>query len=217
MTTLGASGWPCRYGVVVPMELAPLLGLLPPMDWCDWDILALFCMFNPLAGAPGIGAPACVWVGPSDAGSGLFRDSTRLEVDEVGVAWAELAGDWFEEPPRGDAVPEEASFFVLASLLPPLLLPALSRSLSFVRESWLWEVWLTRGAGCDTRAQQSGYLPPSDGSLSSCSSTPMEEWPHCGAPLCTDSLPCNAVCLLLLRSPGPERDLRPHQLRGSFT
>jgi hypothetical protein len=57
-------------------------------------------MFTPVAGAPpGMGAPACVWVGPSEPGSGLFLDSTRLEVDEVGVAWAELAGDWLEEPP----------------------------------------------------------------------------------------------------------------------
>ena len=131
-------------------------------------------MFNPVVGAPSIGAPACVCVGPSAPGNGLFLDSTRLEVDEVGVAWAELAGDWFEEPPRGDAVPEEASFFVLASLLPLLLPPVLSRSLSLVRESWLWEVWLALGARCSNPTEELGHLLPSDESLSSCSSTPMQ-------------------------------------------
>lgn len=99
MTTLGASGWPCREGVDGPIEVGPLLGLLPPIDWCDWKMLELFCMFTPAAGAPGMGAPAWVCVGPSGPGSGLFLDSTRLEVDDVGVAWAELAGDWFEDPP----------------------------------------------------------------------------------------------------------------------
>jgi hypothetical protein len=47
----------------------------------------------------------------------LFRESTRLEVEEVGVACAEPAGDWLEELPRGDWVPDDESFF-LASLLP---------------------------------------------------------------------------------------------------
>ena len=31
ITTLGASGWPCREGVDGPMGLAPLLGLFPPI------------------------------------------------------------------------------------------------------------------------------------------------------------------------------------------
>lgn len=52
-------------------------------------------------------------MGTSAPGRGLFLDSTRLEVEEVGVA----AGDWLEEPPRGEAVPEEESFF-LATLAP---------------------------------------------------------------------------------------------------
>ena len=68
-----------------------------------------------------MGAPGWGCVGPSGAGMDLLRASTRLEVEEVGVAWAEPAGDWLEEPPWGEAVPEEESFF-LASLL-------LSRSL----------------------------------------------------------------------------------------
>lgn len=38
------------------------------------------------------------------------------------MAWAELAGDWVDEPPRGDAVPDEDSFF-LASLLPSRSFP----------------------------------------------------------------------------------------------
>ena len=56
-------------------------------------------------------------MGPSGVGTGLLRVSFRLEVDDVGVAWAEPEGDWVDEPARGDAVPEEESFF-LASLLP---------------------------------------------------------------------------------------------------
>ena len=56
-------------------------------------------MFTFAAGAPGIGAPAWDCVGPSGPGSGLFRESTRLEVDEVGVACADPEGDWLEEPP----------------------------------------------------------------------------------------------------------------------
>ena len=45
-----------------------------------------------------MGAPAWDCVGPSELGSGLFRGSTRLDVDEVGVACAEPDGDWFEDP-----------------------------------------------------------------------------------------------------------------------
>lgn len=63
-------------------------------------------------------------MGPSEPDNDLLRESTRLEVEEVGVAWPEPAGDWLV---CGDAVPEELSFF-FASLLPSL-------SLSRVRES----------------------------------------------------------------------------------
>jgi hypothetical protein len=44
--------------------------------------------------------------------------------DEVGVAWAELAGEWFADPPcDGEAVPElEASPFFLEDLLDSLAL-----------------------------------------------------------------------------------------------
>jgi len=49
-------------------------------------------------GAPGCGAPTVGCVGPWDPGSGLFRASTRFEVEEVGVAWAEPEGDWLEPP-----------------------------------------------------------------------------------------------------------------------
>lgn len=38
-------------------------------------------------------------------------------MEEVGVAWAEFAGEWLDDPPCGDAVPDGVSFF-LASLLP---------------------------------------------------------------------------------------------------
>jgi hypothetical protein len=37
-------------------------------------------------------------VGASE-GKGLLRESTRLLVEEVGVAEAEPAGDWLEGPP----------------------------------------------------------------------------------------------------------------------
>lgn len=63
-------------------------------------------------------------MGPSEPDNDLLRESTRLEVEEVGVAWPEPAGDWLV---CGDAVPEELSFF-FASLLPSL-------SLSRVRDS----------------------------------------------------------------------------------
>ena len=45
-----------------------------------------------------MGAPGCDWEG-APSGSGLLRESTRLLVEEVGVAWAEPAGDCDEEPP----------------------------------------------------------------------------------------------------------------------
>jgi len=46
-----------------------------------------------ICGAPAGGAPGPGWVGPSGPGNGLFRASTRLDVEEVGVADAEPAGD----------------------------------------------------------------------------------------------------------------------------
>ena len=110
-TTLGGSGTLCLAGVEEPAWVVPLLG--PPLREDGWYMLEFCCAFRPAPGPPGIGAPAWLCVGPS-AGRGLFRESTRLEVDDVGVAWAELAGDW-PEAPCGDAVPEGLSFF-LASL-----------------------------------------------------------------------------------------------------
>ncbi len=51
----------------------------------------------------------------------MLRGSTKFDVDDVGVACAEVAGDRLEGPPCGDWLPE-ASFF-LASLLPSLSRP----------------------------------------------------------------------------------------------
>jgi hypothetical protein len=65
-------------------------------------------------------------------------------------------------------VPEEDSFFVLASLLP--LLPALSLSLSFDRESCPLSKELVLAIAFGARSKQLGYAPPSDGNPSSCSS-----------------------------------------------
>ena len=78
-----------------------------------------------IPGGPGFGAPGCVWLGPSEPDNDLLRASTRLEVEPVGVAWPEPAGDWVG---CGDAVPDDELSFFLASLLPSL-------SLSRVRES----------------------------------------------------------------------------------
>ena len=88
MTTLGAKDWLCRPGVEGPEEADPLVEL---MD--DGNLSTFCCPLEFAAGAPGIGAPALDCNGPSGPGSGLFRESTRLDVEEVGVAWAEPAGD----------------------------------------------------------------------------------------------------------------------------
>jgi hypothetical protein len=57
-------------------------------------------------------------------GSGLLRSmgplvfETRAVVDEVGVAWAEFAGEWLAElPNEGEALPPEDSPFFLEDLL----------------------------------------------------------------------------------------------------
>lgn len=44
-------------------------------------------------------------------GKGLFRGSMSCVWDEVGVPWAEFAGDWFA-PCEGEEVPEDESFFL---------------------------------------------------------------------------------------------------------
>jgi hypothetical protein len=39
----------------------------------------------------------------------VFADEpTKVVCEDVGVAWAEFAGEWLAEPPRGEAVPVEA-------------------------------------------------------------------------------------------------------------
>lgn len=88
MTTLGARGRLCLAGGVGEAALAPLLAAPPPLIAGAWKAAELDCM-PALGCGPGIGAPAWGWVGASVLGSCLFRDSTRLEVEEVGVA----AGD----------------------------------------------------------------------------------------------------------------------------
>ena len=59
--------------------------------------------------------PALFW------GSGLFRGSFRVDVEDVGVR----TGDWLESRDEGDAVPSLESLFFLEDLLE-----------SFPRESW---------------------------------------------------------------------------------
>jgi hypothetical protein len=51
-------------------------------------------------------------------------EATRVVCEDVGVPWAELAGEWFAEPPcEGDAVPElEESPFFFPDLLESLFL-----------------------------------------------------------------------------------------------
>ncbi len=117
MTTLGAKGWPCLPGVLGAADPEPFVGLVPGIGINELKVSAPGLAAALSADTPGIGAPGCVCVGPSGAGMGLVRESTRLDVEDEGVACAEPAGDWLEEPPRGDWVPEEESFF-LASLLP---------------------------------------------------------------------------------------------------
>lgn len=87
ITTLGFSGGrECRAGVDGPLILAPLLGL-PPIKLVGWNVFEdVVCCALALAGGPGMGAPGCICIGGSLLGNGLFRDSTRLDVDEVGVA-----------------------------------------------------------------------------------------------------------------------------------
>lgn len=107
ITTLGASGWPCLPGVDGPPGKPwPPLAEGPPRGGNRPWLVAFE------GGWPGIGAPGCDCVAASNGG--LPRESTRLLVDDDGVA----AGDWPEElAPCGEAVPDEESFF-LASLLP---------------------------------------------------------------------------------------------------
>lgn len=73
-------------------------------------------------GCPDCKEPGCGAAGTlSLLGKGLFRGSTlSCVVEDVGVPWAELAGDCDEPPSEGDAVPEppEAeSFFFDEDLL----------------------------------------------------------------------------------------------------
>jgi hypothetical protein len=54
-------------------------------------------------------------------------EPTRLFCDEVGVAWAELAGERLAALPCGEAVPEvELSPFFFEDLLPSLALESCS-------------------------------------------------------------------------------------------
>lgn len=81
-------------------------------------------------GWPDCNEPGCGAFGTlSLLGSGLFRGSTRLEVEEVGVPCAELAGDCEEAPCEGEEVPEvdEAeSFFLEEDLLDSFALESCS-------------------------------------------------------------------------------------------
>jgi hypothetical protein len=147
-------------GEVRPDVVGPLVGLLPVTAGCGWNMPELGCRLALLPCPPGIGAPGCVCVGPS--GTGLLRASTRFEVDDVGVACAELDGDWFEALPRGDAVPEDESFF-LASLLPSRSL--LRESCSCCQTSSI----LWRSCAGDSRKDMDS--PLAGGSLSSCLAT----------------------------------------------
>jgi hypothetical protein len=123
MTTLGVIGWLCRLDAVEPAWPVLPPAFEPACAWCPWNMFwfgwACCCCW------PGDGAPAWDWVGPSGPGIGLLRESTRFEVEDVGVACAEPAGDCVE-PPCGEPVPVDESLDFLASLLP---------SPSFFRES----------------------------------------------------------------------------------
>lgn len=117
---------PCLLGVPNPLSNGTTLGLCPPAPCCCWKPPGACPKLELMAAAPEGGAPGPDWVGPS--GRDLLRASTRLEVEEVGVAWADEEGDWLDEPACGEAVPDEDSFF-LASLLAsrsPLVLESCS-------------------------------------------------------------------------------------------
>lgn len=54
-------------------------------------------------------------------------EPTKAVWEEVGVAWAELAGEWFAEPPCGEAEPVEAfSPFFLEDFVESLALESCS-------------------------------------------------------------------------------------------